>query len=802
MKKPYGFREIGMKYPKWTAWSVALLVLIMLLHEQREHSLGSGHSKELRFEQQTIDADGPHAVWGKTYGDINGDGLFDLLVAGRSPKPLTLYKRLLRKLGVGGTEPRGGDLLWYQSPDWTPHLISNELHVRTDMEVGDVDNDGLNDVVVLTDAGVYWLKNPAWEKHLILAGQYHDVELADLDRDGDIDIVLRDQGLFGHQSGHKVQLLLQDRALQWRAFSLDVPQGEGLMVSDMNNDQFPDVVVNRVWLTNPTRALDVSTWTSTSYATDWVWDDVFIDTADFNNDGFKDVVLSPAEEAGKYYHIAWFEAPSHPGESWVKHVIDDHVEAVHHFIAARDVNGDGEVEVLTAEMNQGEDPDEIKLYVRVGEKGAQSWTKQVLGTGGAHSMRAADFDGDFDIDLFGANWHFEEPDARYPIKVWRNLSAERQLWPRHLVDADRPGQATFVFAGDMNGDGRKDIVTGAYWYAQPNSLASPWQRKALGKHAYNVALLHDFDGDKDLDFLASGWLGGNHVPSLLARVLHRLGIKEIAYEQPGNRFCWGQNNGFGEFALHKNIASASGDFLQGVGVIQHQNTQRVLLSWHDEKQGLQVLDVPADPVNDIWKWAQLHPVSQAEQVSVVDVDADGLDDIVTGTKWLRNTGRGWEIHPIAATAAEPDRNHVVDMNGDGRLDVVVGFQAVSKKGKLVWFEQPEDPRQLWKEHVISAEVIGPMSLGVGDIDLDKDLDVVVGEHNLAHPELARLMWFENRQANGSAWKGHLIYRGDEHHDGALLVDLDRDDDLDVVSIGWSHGKVVVYENPLGRRHVP
>ena len=53
--------------------------------------------------------------------------------------------------------------------------------------------------------------------------------------------------------------------------------------------------------------------------------------------------------------------------------------------------------------------------------------------------------------------------------------------------------------------------------------------------------------------------------------------------------------------------------------------------------------------------------------------------------------------------------------------------------------------------------------------------------------------FENL-GRGRQWRRHLVYTGDEHHDGAILVDLDRDGDLDVISIGWGHNKVVIYEN--------
>jgi hypothetical protein len=87
-----------------------------------------------------------------------------------------------------------------------------------------------------------------------------------------------------------------------------------------------------------------------------------------------------------------------------------------------------------------------------------------------------------------------------------------------------------------------------------------------------------------------------------------------------------------------------------------------------------------------------------------------------------------------------------------------------------------------------------MSLDVADMDQDGDLDVIVGEHNLKQPGSAKLYIFENSDGKGGSWTRHLVYTGDEHHDGAQVVDIDGDGDLDIVSIGWGHSLVLLYEN--------
>jgi len=164
-----------------------------------------------------------------------------------------------------------------------------------------------------------------------------------------------------------------------------------------------------------------------------------------------------------------------------------------------------------------------------------------------------------------------------------------------------------------------------------------------------------------------------------------------------------------------------------------------------------------------------------------------------GSAEERAVASAWQPFTLYTPMGVPDRNRLVDINDDGRLDAVVGYEAISRIGKLAWYQQPADPESLWSERLI-ANIIGPMSVDVRDMDGDDDIDVIVGEHNLVNPSTAKMYVFENADGQGASWTEHVVYTGDEHHDGAQVVDIDGDNDLDIVSIGWGNDKVILYEN--------
>ena len=734
-------------------------------------------AQDLAFDTELITASGPRAPWGKAVADINQDGLDDVIVAGHQPRRFSFSERIRNKLGLIDLASQRGELVWYAAPDWQPNVVATDQAFRTDVAAGDVDGDGDVDLVALSDSGVILYRAPDWAAKHLDSRKFHDVVLGDLDGDDRPEIVLRNQSLFGYDNGNAVFILWSgENASPQR---LMVPHGEGLALADMNADGRIDIVANAELLLNQGQRQ----WRRVGYAAH-AWPHVTIAVADFNGDGRPDIALAPAEEKGQKNQLSWFESPDDPATAgWIEHVVLTDIEAVHHALVAADFDRDGHVDLVTAKMNQGDDPDSVLALRNLGS--GESFSVTTIGTDGSHNLQLVDAEGDFDFDVIGTNWQRDDFDGDYPVTLWHNPLPPRS-WRRHVIDAARPGQAVAILTADLDDDGWNDLLTGGYRYLNPGRLDGVWRRAPLGAGANNASVVSDFDGDGDIDVLANGWRGYAK-PTLTARVLAKLGLGEDPWTLSRNSLALALNDGQGGFEAHDVVAQLPGDFVHGAA---HDPVSRsVVLSLHASDTGLQVVQMPND-ANASWMVRDLPGASEHEALTLMDIDGDGRQDIVTGSRWVDGqSGQVSELYDVGRRRV--DRHKVIDVNGDGALDVITTHESPSRVARIAWFSRP-DQQGPWTQHEIGT-LAGPMSLDAGDVDLDGDTDIIVGEHRLDHPERSRLVLFENR--GQERWRAHRIGVGDEHHDGALLVDLDRDGDLDVASIGWTHGRVLVYENP-------
>ena len=392
------------------AWAIAAICA---------HSPASSPTQNIPFEHVVIDSHAPLNQWAIGAGDINGDGQPDVVSSGEGPLDR-------------GTAPVKGGLYWYEYPNWTKHVIDANGTFADDMQLVDVDGDGDLDIVVPEDGSkqVRWYENPRprgnpatdpWKVHVI--GDYtkfqfeeaHDVEVADLNGDGKVDVVIANQKWEPPRPRNQPEqvVFFQNNPDSWTPVVVSNTYGEGTCLADLNGDGRIDIVKAGWWLENPRDPLR-DPWRQHWFYHGWP-DRAGVTVADINQDGRPDVVLSAADSPGR---LSWFEAPTDAIRgTWKEHLIQDHVDYVHTFKVA-DINLDGMPDVVFAEM-QNSAQKRVGFFLNQGR--GESWKLEVVATTGSHNIRVVDIDHDGDYDIVGANYDSEHDPHGAPLEMWRNL---------------------------------------------------------------------------------------------------------------------------------------------------------------------------------------------------------------------------------------------------------------------------------------------------------------------------------------------------------------------------------------------
>jgi len=335
-------------------------------------------------------------------------------------------------------------------------------------------------------------------------------------------------------------------------------------------------------------------------------------------------------------------------------------------VVAADVNGDGRLDILAANVGGGANSVTVRL-----NNGDGTYATSTVSIGiAALVMAVADVNGDGALDLLVANGA-----ATGLVAVRLNDGSGSFSGTTNVSVGNAPQS---VAAADLDGDGDLDLLAGNYSGSSVSvrfndgtgafsGAAVPANNVAVGGLPQSVVAA-DMNGDGALDILTANRGaatvsvrlndGNGSFPTIIAVPVGNLPYAVVAVDVDGNgtrdiatsNFASGSNPGFVSVRFNDGSGTFTGD---------------------------------ADPANTITVGIQPYSLTAG------DIDGDGDFDLLTANggsatvSVLRNSGSGSFTAGTAVSAGNSPRTVVAaDVDGDGDLDLLTANNAASVAVRL------------------------------------------------------------------------------------------------------------------------
>ncbi|MCP3981182.1 MAG: exo-alpha-sialidase [bacterium] len=178
-------------------------------------------------------------------------------------------------------------------------------------------------------------------------------------------------------------------------------------------------------------------------------------------------------------------------------------------VADGDLDGDGDADLLSASIND----DEVAWYENLDGLGTFGPQRIISSSAdGAWTVRAADLDGDDDLDVISGSLNDDT------VAWYVNLDGAGNFGGPTIVSSTADGVRSVAHA-DLDGDGDVDLVSAALnddsvaWYENLNGLGSFGGATVVDAALDGVSfvLAAELDGDLDVDLLAASAIDGRIV---------------------------------------------------------------------------------------------------------------------------------------------------------------------------------------------------------------------------------------------------------------------------------------------------
>ncbi len=350
----------------------------------------------------------------------------------------------------------------------------------------------------------------------------------------------------------------------------------------------------------------------------------------------------------------------------------------------------------------------------------------------SEGVAVADVNRDGKPDVIAGNLWYEAPD-------W----TPREIQPVKQFDAAKAYSNSFVnFAADINRDGWPDQIRvdmpGTHrivWHENPKGKNIHWPEHTLFRNACNEspAFAPLFNAGKN--------------PALI----FSFDDSQMAWYEPAKAPT-------AEFTAHPISEKIEKDKAKDHGVFRYSHGLGVGDINGDGRNDVIIRtgywEAPADPRQGPWKFVPASLGDDCAQMHVYDVNADGLPDVLSSSAhkigvWWREQRKSADgktefvAHTIDDSFSQSHALEFVDINGDGLKDLVTGkrFWAHGPTGDvnpgdpavLVWFELQRKGKEVkWIKHEIDNDSGVGTQFVVTDINNDKLPDIVTSNKKGVH----------------------------------------------------------------------
>jgi FG-GAP-like repeat/FG-GAP repeat len=316
-------------------------------------------------------------------------------------------------------------------------------------------------------------------------------------------------------------LAVSSNEIQFLKHTIDLGASESCAIADVNRDGRLDIVSSENWYeqTQSGRGTQGRRWIKHKFRevgyTSFYIENLIDIAIDVNGDGFLDIVSS------SYWSkpFTWWENPGRENKAWRETVIASHSPV--EFVFLVDLLGTGKPLQLLPQFGNPKAP--LAWYELVGKGAAAKWvTHEVSTQSYGHGIGAGDINGDGRTDIITPKGWFEAPVDRrnerwgfhpefelgatgfiYALDInadklsdlvtslghdygifWfeqRKSANGERAWEKHIID-NSWSQAHALTLADLNGDGRPEIITGKRYMA--HNGRDPGEREPLGVYWY------------------------------------------------------------------------------------------------------------------------------------------------------------------------------------------------------------------------------------------------------------------------------------------------------------------------------